>query len=148
MRADFTEAVLEVAALIPEGAALAYGDIAELLGSGGPRQVGSVMSHSGPDSGPDSGPEGRFRPLPWWRVIRASGHPPDDLASEALDHYLAEGTPLRGTPGHGSWRVDLDRARWQPDALAFDRIDELALGLSAAKLSAAKLSVPGDEVDA
>ncbi|MFF3038670.1 MGMT family protein, partial [Arthrobacter citreus] len=37
MREDFQEAVLAVAALIPPGRVLAYGDIAELLGAGGPR---------------------------------------------------------------------------------------------------------------
>ncbi|WP_035782538.1 MGMT family protein, partial [Arthrobacter sp. H14] len=60
MHDDYIEAVLETAALIPPGRVLAYGDIAELLGTSGPRQVGSVLSHYGSS-------------IPWWRVIRASG---------------------------------------------------------------------------
>ena len=47
MRTEYVEAVLELVALIPAGTAVAYGDVAELLGAGGPRQVGSVMSHHG-----------------------------------------------------------------------------------------------------
>ena len=47
MRTEYVEAVLAVVELIPAGSAVAYGDVAELLGSGGPRQVGSVMSHYG-----------------------------------------------------------------------------------------------------
>ena len=54
MRTEYVEAVLELVALIPAGTAVAYGDVAELLGAGGPRQVGSVMSHYG-------------NSVPWWR---------------------------------------------------------------------------------
>lgn len=132
MRADFTEAVLELVALIPAGAVLAYGDVAELLGSGGPRQVGWVLSHHG-------------AAVPWWRVLRASGEAPEGHEAAALDHYLDEGTPLRGNPGRASWRVDLALARWQPDASAFRRIDSLVAGLRAA---VGKLSEPDDEVKA
>ena len=83
MRVEYVEAVLAVVDLIPAGSAVAYGDVAELLGSGGPRQVGSVLSHYGSS-------------VPWWRVLRASGLAPDGHESEALDYYLREGTPLRG----------------------------------------------------
>ncbi|HEX5512473.1 MAG TPA: MGMT family protein, partial [Actinomycetales bacterium] len=37
---DFSEAVLDVVARIPPGRVLSYGDVAELLGHGGPRLVG------------------------------------------------------------------------------------------------------------
>ncbi len=57
---------------------MAYGDVAELLGSGGPRQVGTVMSHYG------SG-------VPWWRVLKASGQAPEGHEAEALRHYLWKG---------------------------------------------------------
>jgi alkylated DNA nucleotide flippase Atl1 len=59
MRTEFVEAVLAVVELVPRGTAIAYGDVAELLGSGGPRQVGSVMSHHGAG-------------VPWWRILKAS----------------------------------------------------------------------------
>lgn len=41
---DFVEAVLSVVEAIPPGRVMAYGDIAEMLGAGGPRQVGRVLS--------------------------------------------------------------------------------------------------------
>ena len=96
---DYAEAVLDVADAIPEGKVLAYGDIAEIIGAGGPRQVGAVMSRYGSAT-------------TWWRVIRASGEPPPGLENEALEHYRAEGTPLVGGLVGGR-RVDMRRARWE-----------------------------------
>jgi alkylated DNA nucleotide flippase Atl1 len=119
MRMEFVTAVLGVVDLIPAGTAVAYGDVAELLGSGGPRQVGAVMSHYG------SG-------VPWWRVLKASGDAPPGHETEALRHYLEEGTPLHGEPerllrtGEGRWRVDLARARWSPTEEEFDAIDVIS----------------------
>ncbi|MGI5322832.1 MGMT family protein [Actinomadura nitritigenes] len=80
---------------IPPGRVLAYGDIAEMVGRGGPRQVGRVMSLFGGG-------------VPWWRVIRADGRPPSCNEVEAHEHYRAEGTPLRPD----GRRVDMSRARW------------------------------------
>ncbi|HYO18978.1 MAG TPA: MGMT family protein [Dermatophilaceae bacterium] len=99
---DYAEAVLEVVDRIPAGLVLAYGDIAELLGQGGPRQVGSVMSRYGSS-------------VAWWRVIRASGEAPAGLQDEALARWRAEGTALVGgaLTGH---RVDMARARWDGEA--------------------------------
>lgn len=99
---DYAEAVLEVVDRIPAGMVLAYGDIAELLGQGGPRQVGSVMSRYGSS-------------VTWWRVIRASGEAPAGLQDEALARWRAEGTALVGgaLAGH---RVDMARARWDGEA--------------------------------
>jgi alkylated DNA nucleotide flippase Atl1 len=95
---DFAEAVLDIVDQIPAGKVLAYGDVAELLGQGGPRQVGSVMSRYGSS-------------VTWWRVIRASGEAPDGLRDEALGHWRAEGTALvRGALA--GRRVDMTRARW------------------------------------
>lgn len=119
MRIEYVEAVLAIVELVPAGSAVAYGDVAELLGSGGPRQVGAVMSRYG------SG-------VPWWRILKASGHAPDGHEAEALRRYLAEGTPLQGAyldfqrTGEGRWRVDLSAARWAPSDAQFDRIDVVA----------------------
>jgi alkylated DNA nucleotide flippase Atl1 len=55
-RDDFEERVLAVVEAIPPGRVMAYGDIAEYVGEGGPRQVGRVMSLSG-------------GAVPWWRHI-------------------------------------------------------------------------------
>lgn len=136
MRTEYVEAVLEVVGLIPAGSAVAYGDVAELLGSGGPRQIGAVMSHHG-------------NAVPWWRVLKASGQAPEGLESEALGFYLLEGTPLRGDflrfarTGDGRWRVDLAAARWAPSDSDFDAVDAIAGRLEA---SLHKLSVADDEM--
>ncbi len=119
MRIEYVEAVLAIVELVPAASAVAYGDVAELLGSGGPRQVGAVMSHYG------SG-------VPWWRILKASGHAPAGHEAEALRHYLAEGTPLLGAyleyqrTGEGHWRVDLQAARWAPAEDELDVIDAVA----------------------
>jgi len=98
---DFAEAVLDVVDRIPEGRVLAYGDVAELLGQGGPRQVGAVMSRFGSS-------------VPWWRVTRANGEAPQRLRDEALGHWRAEGTALvRGALA--GRRVDMTQARWDGD---------------------------------
>ncbi|CAM5231444.1 6-O-methylguanine DNA methyltransferase [Streptomyces badius] len=99
---EYAERVLDVAELIPPGRVMTYGDIAEWLGEGGPRQVGRVMALYG-------------AAVPWWRVVRADGTllPAHEL--RALEHYRAEATPLREasrlTEGHVP-RIDMRRARW------------------------------------
>src|SRR6478736_3257974 len=136
MRNEYVQAVLAVVRLVPAGAAVAYGDVAELLGSGGPRQVGSVMSHHGSS-------------VPWWRVLKSSGDAPPGLEHEALELYLQEGTPLRGSyadflrTGEGRWRVDLVAGRWAPTDADFDRIDAIAERL---ERESHQLSVPDDEM--
>jgi alkylated DNA nucleotide flippase Atl1 len=98
----YAERVLDVTDLIPSGRVMTYGDIAEWLGDGGPRQVGRVMALYGSAA-------------PWWRVVRSDGVllPGHELG--ALDHYDEEGTPLRaaahGADGHVP-RLDMKRARW------------------------------------
>ena len=136
MRTEYVEAVLELAAMVPAGAAVAYGDVAELLGAGGPRQVGAVMSHHGSS-------------VPWWRILKANGDAPPGHEREALACYLAEGTPLLGgyleyqRTGEGRWRVDLVAARWAPSEPDFERIDAVAERL---ERELHRLSVPDDEM--
>jgi alkylated DNA nucleotide flippase Atl1 len=97
---DFAGRVLDVAESIPPGRVMSYGDIAEYLGEGGPRQVGRVMALWGGG-------------VPWWRVVHADGSLLSGHEREAMRHYRDEGTPLRtgadGAPG----RLDMPRARWQ-----------------------------------
>lgn len=97
---DFVGRVLEVVTSIPPGSVMAYGDVAAAIGSRAARAVGTVMAHYGSD-------------MPWWRVVRASGHPPIDHESRALEHYRAEGTPLVWSR-EGVYRVDLRTARHTP----------------------------------
>jgi alkylated DNA nucleotide flippase Atl1 len=95
---DHAERVLDLVTTIPEGRVLAYGDIAKRLGGMGARTVGTVMSRYGSD-------------VPWWRVIRSDGRPPQGLEDEAVEHWRAEGTPMvRGLVDGG--RADMGRARW------------------------------------
>ena len=91
--AEYAEAVLAVVESIPPGRVMSYGDIAELLGSGGPRQVGRVLSHSGGG-------------VPWWRVTRADGSPALGHEVTARLEWTAERTPQR------NGRADMSVARW------------------------------------
>lgn len=95
---EFADDVLDVVERVPPGHVVTYGDVAEMLGRGGARGVGTVLARYG------SG-------VPWWRVVRAGGGFPQGLEDEALAHYREEGTPLRGGPVDGR-RVDLAAARW------------------------------------
>ncbi|HET7476688.1 MAG TPA: MGMT family protein [Dermatophilaceae bacterium] len=94
---EFAEAVLEVVDAIPPGKVLAYGDVAELVGHGGPRRVGHVLSRYGGMTC-------------WWRVLRADGTAAPALEQEAVARWRSEGTPMVG--GALARRVDLTRARW------------------------------------
>lgn len=98
----YAERVLDVAELIPPGRVMTYGDVAEWLDEGGPRQVGRVMALYG-------------GAVPWWRVVRADGTLLPGHELRALRHYRAEGTPLReaGRAAEGHLpKLDMRRARW------------------------------------
>jgi alkylated DNA nucleotide flippase Atl1 len=85
----YARSVLDVVDRVPPGRVMSYGDVAEFLGAGSGRTVGTVLSKHG-------------REVPWWRVVRSSGEPHAD----ALDRLRAEGCPVRGE------RVDMALARW------------------------------------
>ena len=93
---EYAEAVLDLVEKIPAGRVMTYGSIADWLGRGGPRQVGSVMSRYGGG-------------VPWHRVVNASGRVVPGHEQKALARLRAEGTPLRGD------HVDLRRALWHPE---------------------------------
>ncbi|MFC5030158.1 MGMT family protein [Streptomyces sp. SID13666] len=99
---EYAERVLETAEAIPPGRVMTYGDVAEWLDEGGPRQVGRVMALYG-------------GAVPWWRVVRSDGHLLPGHELRALAHYREEGTPLReaarSAEGHVP-RIDMRRARW------------------------------------
>jgi alkylated DNA nucleotide flippase Atl1 len=96
---EFASRVLDVAESIPPGRVMSYGDVAEYVGEGGPRQVGRVMALWGGG-------------VPWWRVVHADGSLLSGHEREAMRRYREEGTPLRtgadGAPG----RLDMRKARW------------------------------------
>lgn len=88
--------VLDAVSRIPPGKVMTYGDVAEYVGAGTGRTVGTVLSRYSDDD------------LPWHRVIRASGEPNPAAPAEALRRLVADRTPLRPDGA----RVDLAAARW------------------------------------
>lgn len=104
------EALAAAAWLVPAGRAVAYGRLAALLGAGGARQAGRAMAES---------PEG----TPWWRVVRADGSLPTELAVVAKGRWAAEDMPVRGGDEP---RLDLAAVRWEPDAAAERALERLA----------------------
>src|SRR3954471_25071940 len=89
----YARTVLDVVDRIPKGKVMTYGDVAEYLGSGTGRTVGTVMSKHGQE-------------VPWWRVVQASGRPAEAHVQEALAKLVTEGCPVRGE------RVVMRLARW------------------------------------
>lgn len=90
----YARAVLDAVDRIPAGQVMSYGDVAELVGAGSARSVGTVMSRHGAE-------------VPWHRVLHADG----SCAAHQADHQLAllreEDVPVR------RGRVDMARARWR-----------------------------------
>ncbi len=93
---DFAEEVLGLVERIPPGRVMSYGAIADWLGKGGPRQVGTVMARYG-------------GAVPWHRVVTSTGRLVPGHEAEALRRHRAEGTPLRGD------HVDISKAAWYPE---------------------------------
>lgn len=89
----YARTVLDLVDRIPKGKVMTYGDVAEYLGTGTGRTVGTVMSKHGSE-------------VPWWRVVQASGRPAEPHVQEALATLAREGCPVRGD------RVVLTAARW------------------------------------
>ena len=87
--------VLAAVEQVPPGTVVTYGDVAELVGEGGPRQVGAVLARYGSD-------------VPWWRVLRADGSAAPQVRDRAVEHWRRERTALRPD----GLRVDLRVARW------------------------------------
>lgn len=96
---DFVTRVLAVVENIPAGRVMTYGDVAAAVGSRAARAVGQVMARYGSE-------------VPWWRVVRAGGHPPTCHEARALEHYESEATPL--VPRGDDYRIDLAVARHRP----------------------------------
>jgi alkylated DNA nucleotide flippase Atl1 len=89
----YARTVLDLVDRIPKGRVMTYGDVAEYLGTGTGRTVGTVMSKHGQE-------------VPWWRVVQASGRPAEPHHQEALAKLVTEGCAVRGD------RVLLSVARW------------------------------------
>lgn len=98
---DYASRVLDVVDAIPAGCVMSYGDVAEALGDGGPRQVGRVLALWGGG-------------VAWWRVVHADGSLLGGHEQAALARYAAENTPLRPSAAGGPPRIDMKRARLRP----------------------------------
>ena len=94
---EYARKVLDVVDAIPAGRVLAYGDIAEWLGEGGPRQVARVMAQHGHE-------------VPWHRVLRADGSCAAEVAQRQLPLLHREGVRF----GRSYDRVRMSAARWDP----------------------------------
>lgn len=95
---EFVDEVLAIVRRIPAGKVMTYGDIAWALGTNSPRAVGRVMSLHG-------------HAVAWWRVVPATGMPPQGHSRLALPHYLEEHTPLRRAHSPEDYRIALSSAR-------------------------------------
>jgi alkylated DNA nucleotide flippase Atl1 len=95
---ELAAGVLAVIRRIPPGRVLTYGDVAALAGGDATaRDVGQVLLR-----------HGEQEQVPWWRVLRADGTPPEHLLERQLGLLRSEGTPMAPS-GAG---VDLNAARW------------------------------------
>ena len=99
---EFVDQVLDVVRRVPPGRVVTYGDIAWAIGSNAPRAVGRVMALYG-------------HAVAWWRVVPATGLPPQGHARLALPHYEEEGTPLRDANSPDDYRIALSAARLKFD---------------------------------
>ena len=89
----YARTVLDAVDRIPAGRVLSYSDVAELVGRGTGRTVGTVMARYGAE-------------VPWHRVVRSDGSIATDRSHQQLELLRAEDVPMDGS------RVDIVRARW------------------------------------
>jgi methylated-DNA-protein-cysteine methyltransferase-like protein len=100
------EEIYELVRLIPPGKVANYGQIAEMHGGCGARQVGYALNHLRS--------EPHTAPVPWQRVVNARG--------EISLHGGGEGSFIQrelleaeGVEFDAFGRIDLARFRWEPD---------------------------------
>jgi len=90
---QFAQSVLDAVDKIPRGRVMSYGDVAEYVGAGSARAVGTVMARFGGE-------------VPWHRVLRSDGTCATHKSDRQLALLRAERVPMRGE------RVDMAKARW------------------------------------
>ena len=100
-RDELVERVLDLVERVPPGRVTTYGALADVVGFGGPRWVGSVLARHG-------------AAVPWWRVVRADGSLPAAHRRDALPRYRREGTALRAAADGSVAGVDVRTACWVP----------------------------------
>ena len=95
---SYARTVLDVVERIPPGRVMTYGDVAEYLGTGTGRTVGTVLRRYGSE-------------VPWWRVVQASGRPAEPHVQDALARLSREGCGVHGE------RIVLAAVRWDGQPL-------------------------------
>jgi alkylated DNA nucleotide flippase Atl1 len=88
-----TQRILALVARIPSGRVMTYGDIADVLGLGSPRQVGRALASADLD-------------IPWHRVVRSDGTMAEHVRDRQRQLLLGEGVGITGE------RVDLEAHQW------------------------------------
>jgi alkylated DNA nucleotide flippase Atl1 len=89
----FAQSVLDAVDAIPVGKVLSYSDVAEYVGKGSGRAVGTVMARYGDE-------------VPWHRVVRSDGSCAPGVRDRQVALLREDGVPMDGL------RVDMRRARW------------------------------------
>lgn len=89
----YAREVLDAVERIPRGKVMAYSDVADYVGKGSGRSVGTIMARYGAE-------------VPWHRVVHADGTCATHKADRQLKRLRAEGVPIR------AGRVDMAKARW------------------------------------
>ncbi len=88
-----TQRILSLVARILSGRVMTYGDIADVLGLGSPRQVGRALAGADVD-------------IPWHRVVRSDGTMAEQVRDRQRQLLLSEGVGMVGE------RVDLEAHQW------------------------------------
>lgn len=89
--------MLDAVDSIPVGKVMSYSDVAEFIGKGSGRAVGTVMASYGGE-------------VPWYRVVRADGSCAEGVRDRQVAMLREEGVFMNG------YRVDLSKARWNGKA--------------------------------
>ena len=87
---EIADSVLLAVESVPPGRVVTYGQLARLVGRGGPRAAARVLATRGGD-------------VPWWRVVRADGTIAPQLVAQATPLLAADGVLVR------DGRIDLAR---------------------------------------
>lgn len=96
--------LLRLVAEIPPRRATTYGLLAEAVGHLTGKQMPALAAGRAMGSNDGS--------LAWWRVIRSDGSITEPMAERTLEHWRAEGLPLRRRGER--WCVDLRACLWDP----------------------------------
>lgn len=98
--------IYEIVRLIPRGKVANYGQIAEMHGGCGARQVGYALNHLRSDP--------QTEPVPWQRVVNARGE--ISMHGGGTGSFIQrELLEAEGVEFDLYGRIDLSRFRWEPD---------------------------------